>query len=275
MPNFADAPPDSSPVKMLLIGDSGSGKTGSLASLVRAGYTVGIIDMDNGVQILQQILKDDPIEVKKRLYWETFTDKMQVVEGVVKYEGKPMAAANAAKALDTFPGLGKVSSLDQSHVIVLDSLTLFSDAVRDRIFSVVNRLPPSGTPQIQDWGAAINAVEQTLGLIYSSHIKCHFIITSHIAYVQSEIEELRAYPSTLGTKLPPKVGRYFNTMLHCKVVGGGAATKRIISTVPAGNLGVKTPNPKAVKKEYSIETGLAEFFSDLGYVPPSGKGTKS
>mgnify|MGYP001496439716 CR=1 FL=1 len=41
----------SSLVKMLYIGDSGTGKTGSLVSLVDAGYKVHVLDMDNGLDV--------------------------------------------------------------------------------------------------------------------------------------------------------------------------------------------------------------------------------
>ena len=36
------------PIKLLYIGDSGSGKTGSLASLVKDGYKIRILDYDSG-----------------------------------------------------------------------------------------------------------------------------------------------------------------------------------------------------------------------------------
>ena len=37
--------------KLLLMGDSKSGKTGALASLVLAGYKLRILDFDNGLEI--------------------------------------------------------------------------------------------------------------------------------------------------------------------------------------------------------------------------------
>ena len=47
--------------KLLIEGDSGSGKTGSLASLVKAGYKLRILDFDNGLEPLKQfIMRDSP-----------------------------------------------------------------------------------------------------------------------------------------------------------------------------------------------------------------------
>jgi hypothetical protein len=43
--------------KLLLEGDSGSGKTGSLASLVAAGFKLRVLDMDNGLDSLANAVK--------------------------------------------------------------------------------------------------------------------------------------------------------------------------------------------------------------------------
>src|SRR5262245_43018918 len=43
--------------KLLLIGDSKSGKTGSLAPLALKGYKLRILDFDNGLDALGQVIK--------------------------------------------------------------------------------------------------------------------------------------------------------------------------------------------------------------------------
>ena len=45
-------------VKMLFIGPSGAGKTGALASLASAGYNLRILDMDNGLDVLANVLNN-------------------------------------------------------------------------------------------------------------------------------------------------------------------------------------------------------------------------
>src|SRR6266478_131479 len=57
MPLIRDHP-SSSTTKLLLIGHSSSGKTGSLASLPPAGFNLRIIDLDNGLDILKSYLTD-------------------------------------------------------------------------------------------------------------------------------------------------------------------------------------------------------------------------
>ena len=46
----------SSTTKLLFVGDSGAGKTGALASLADAGYKIRILDLDNGVDVLRDLL---------------------------------------------------------------------------------------------------------------------------------------------------------------------------------------------------------------------------
>ena len=57
---------------LLLLGDSGTGKTGSLISLVEAGYRLWLLDLDNsGSEILYQLISHkcperlDQVEVEK------------------------------------------------------------------------------------------------------------------------------------------------------------------------------------------------------------------
>ena len=56
MPSILDD--TAAPAKILLIGKSGAGKTGALASLVAAGYNLRIIDTDKGVRPLRSLLTD-------------------------------------------------------------------------------------------------------------------------------------------------------------------------------------------------------------------------
>lgn len=50
---------ESKPAKIYLLGENGTGKTGSKASLVCAGYKLRIIDTDKGVDTLRGLLTDD------------------------------------------------------------------------------------------------------------------------------------------------------------------------------------------------------------------------
>ena len=70
------------------------------------------------------------------------------------------------------------------------------------------------------------------------------------------------YPSTLGQKLPPKIGGYFNTILQTERVGSGPRAARVIKTVPSDDVDVKFPAPVGKKPEYPI-MGLWDIIQTI------------
>lgn len=197
MPNLSEHQ-SSTATKLLLIGDSGSGKTGSLASLAKAGLSLRILDFDNGLDILANMLGDDSANVE----FETCTDEYKNVGGKPSL-AKAQAFGKALQLLDKWHG--GVVTWDSSHVLVIDSMTFMSRAAMNYVLALNGR--PGGPPQLQDWGAAMNLVENVLAMLYSDSVKCNVIVTSHISYVEDETGIVAGYPSALGQKLPPKIGR--------------------------------------------------------------------
>lgn len=259
-----EAHPSNSATKMLLIGDSGTGKTGALASLAKAGYNLRILDFDAGLDILAQVLRDES-DALSRVSFATLTDRLKNVGNRIIPDGLPNAFSRATKLLnhwkDGTEDLGPVTSWTERDVLVIDSMTFASSAALRLVLGQNGR---SGQqPQLQDWGEAMRMIEDLLGLLYSDAVRCNVIVTSHIAFVETESGLSKGYPSTLGQKLPPKVGRYFNTVLLTKSVGTGANAKRKIITTSQGLIDLKHPAPGRVPPELPLETGLADFFKIL------------
>jgi hypothetical protein len=75
---------------------------------------------------------------------------------------------------------------------------------------------------------------------------------------QEGVGVVRSYPEALGTKLNPKVGRYFNNLISLSVQGGEKSFK----VKKDGLLACKTSRPLP-KDKYPLETGLAEIFAGL------------
>ncbi len=48
--------------KLMLVGDSGSGKTTALSTLANAGYNLRILDFDDGLSILPEFLNKDAVK---------------------------------------------------------------------------------------------------------------------------------------------------------------------------------------------------------------------
>ena len=63
--------------KLLLMGDSGTAKTGSLVSLVKEGYKLRILDFDNGLDALRhQIMAQCPDKIAA-VDFVTLRDKLR------------------------------------------------------------------------------------------------------------------------------------------------------------------------------------------------------
>ena len=69
--------------KLLFVGDSGAGKTGALASLAAAGYKIRILDLDNGVDVLRDLLTSSkyPKDAVGNVDYVTITEPMKNVGG--------------------------------------------------------------------------------------------------------------------------------------------------------------------------------------------------
>lgn len=239
------------PIKMLYMGDTGTGKTGALASLVNNGYKLHILDYDNGLDILSTTVKP---EFLKNVEYETLTEKKKAVNGTVLIQGTPKSFAKGL-ALLTEWGSKYTSKED---VIVIDSLTFMSDAALEHVLAGAGHT--GRQPEIQEWGLAMSLIEDLLSILYSDDIKCNVIVNSHIKYIEDEgTGMVKAQINTLGSKLPPKVGRYFNHL----IMGAMQGPKRIFKTKGSAIFGLKSPNPDKVKDQYGIETGLWEYFQDV------------
>lgn len=289
MPALAEHQSSSS-TKMLLIGDSSSGKTGALASLAQAGYNLRILDLDNGVDVLANILKDPASPYGKdalgRVMYETLTDPMKAQPGTGRMvPAKATVWTRAITMLDRWQishkepdglpdekgiqklktvvdyDLGPVVEWGPKDILVIDSLTFLSNAAMNFVLSMNVRLGQQ--PHQSDWYAGQQMIESLLQKLYDESIKCNVILTSHISYIGEENGPQQGYPSSLGKALSPKIGRYFNTCVMTKTTGSGTALKRKILTTSTHMVELKTSSPLKVKSEYPLETGLAQLFKDL------------
>lgn len=238
-------------VKLLLVGDTGAGKTTALASLANAGFRLFIQDYDNGLDALRHFIKPDKLG---NVFFKTFIDPRSDINGRIEgipqavqkgfaaldnwveelgpdeelppgatlipgppappvIAGAPLAVGQAAKPAPHRYSMGSTKTWGGNDVLVIDSLTFFGQACMNYALALNGRL--GQRPTMADWGDAIRMQENTLSALYADSIKCNVVITAHLAF-QEEMTSgglQKGYPSALGSKLPPKVGRYFNSML--------------------------------------------------------------
>ena len=265
-----------SPIKGLVLADSGMGKTGMLWSLADAGFKLKIYDADNGSGVLNAAMRGNPkisnIEVN------VFTNKLKAnAQGFPVTNGKPTAWADFLSALNKWPdsptGQG-IQDWGPDTVAVIDTFSRLGGHALLAAQALENKMGKQ--PEIQHYGTAMAQLEGTLANLYGDDVKCHVLVLTHVDYLKNELGTMFGLPMSLGEKLSPKVPSYFNTMLALKRTGKNT----ILSTKPTAMVQTKVESFDTCKDEYIIisegkgRPGLAEFFADSGWPEPAASKLK-
>lgn len=238
--------------KLLYIGDSSTGKTGSLVSLLKAGYTFRILDMDNGLDSFVAFARKENLDLSKVEY-ETIRDKYKSTKTGPKIDGAPQAFV---KAMDVMTAWSEIE--DPKCVFVLDSLSAFGRAA----FAWANHMNPTAKDKRAIFGVAQGALEDAVALITGDEFKLNAVIISHVNYQEAESGVTKGFANAIGKALGPVLPRYFNTLLQAETTGRGEKTKRKIKTMPTGIVDLKTPVPD-IAAEFPLESGMASIFAAL------------
>ena len=246
--------------KLLLIGEPGSGKTGALASLVLAGYKLCILDFDNGLDTLAAVIKRTKPELLDTVQFETLRDKYTPGPTGPIVQGVPHAFTRAQQLLNRWKtdsvDLGVPAEWGPEVVVVLDSLTFYSDAV----YNWANALNPTAKDKRQIYFTAQQAIESTLALLTGESFRANVIVISHIRYSDMPDGTKRGYPTSVGSALGPTIPAYFNSTALCQSQAGG---KRSIRTVSTAMIDLKNPKSFEMGEQLPIESALATFFKTV------------
>jgi len=292
MPTLADHS-STSIIKLLAVGENGTGKSGALASLAKAGYRLWILDYDNGLDSIVDALSGDT-DALKRVTFETLRDDITTVNGLPKIKTPVHAYEDAGRTIqkwekslpeyeivtqefleeDKPPVISKTTHhFTPSDVLVLDTLSSFTQAAFNKALALGARL--NQRPQLQDYGWMADSVKLFIEMLTSPDLNCHVIVNTHIRFLTSEADETtqRGLPNAKGQEISREVGKYFNNVILFRTLGSGPGARRRIGTQPQGVVEVKVSAPSKVKAEYPIDTGLADLFADIlghrGPIPPT------
>lgn len=255
MPALSDHPSNSS-VKLLIASDSGTGKTGGLASLIDAGKKVFILDFDRGVSTIRGFVKDKS-KLASSVRYITFEDKF-------KLTGKTLGIAKANTFRDAMEVLekgspewggenpGGIGDWPSDYVLVIDTLSTLSKSALYHVMQLDGK--GMSHPEIQHYGVAMDNIEKFLGMITSESVKCNVIVNTHLS---PDEKSGRIYPEAVGSKLNPKIARYFDNMITIQRKAGTLQ----YNTRKDGIFNCKT----AVKldENYPLETGLVKILDAL------------
>lgn len=252
----------SSYVKICYIGDSGTGKTGSLTSLVKAGYKLRILDMDNGLDALVQHIRHECPELLSNVEFETVRDKYSSGPAgpIIK---QPKAFLTALKLMDKWADDSNPAEWGEDTIFVLDSGTAYGKAA----FEWARGMNLGAKDPRQWYFTSQQAFENTVAKLTAEDFHTNFILISHVNYRELQDGTTKGYASGIGSALGPTISKYFNTLLLAESSGSGKTVRRRIKTVPTAVIDLKNPAPFKVDSEVPLESGLATIFAQLKEEP--------
>jgi len=257
---MAKASLEKKPIRALYIGDSGSGKTGSLISLLEAGYFIKMLDMDNNADSLIQLCHHVNPKLLDQLDIISVRDKFRAssINGL-EVAGQPKAYVDALKYLNKWDDGTSMSDWSTDTSFVLDTMTSAGRAA----FHWARGMSPTAKDPRQWYAASQDSLKTMLELLTSPEFKCHVLVISHIDIVERDDGTTKGYASSIGKALGPQIAKVFPTLIMAESKTIGKNVKRTISTTPTSLVDLKNPKPFVLEASYPLETGMAQIFASL------------
>lgn len=243
--------------KMILMGDSGTGKTSALASLV-PDYDLRIIDLDNGLDPLVQIIKRRFPDRLGSVGYVSVRDKYALGNSGPTVNN-PKAYVESTKLLKEWEDGTDPAEWGPKKILVVDTLTFLSDAA----FEWARGMNPGAKEPRQWFYTAQQSIEGFLAYICSPQVKTNVIVVSHVSWIDRPDGSMKGYPSSVGKALGPSIPAYFNTVALCQTSGSGSNVKREVRFAPTALIDLKNPASMEMEASLPLESGLATFFEKV------------
>lgn len=218
-------------VKVMLIGDSGTGKTYCLRTLVDAGLFPICLFTENSFDVLGDVPKekmawayippytenlDSLIEMSQRIGTMTF-EAITKTQDSKRFNDSPwmkmLKLLMDFKDERTGKSFGNIATWGTDKVFVIDSLSGLTAASRQ---NVAGNRPALAPP---DYGLAQRQIEGLINQICTA-FRCHFVLTAH---AERELDPVlggqKIMASTIGKALAPVLPRYFTDNILTKRAG--------------------------------------------------------
>jgi hypothetical protein len=246
--------------KFIYIGDSSTGKTGSLTSLVAAGYRLRVLDLDNGLDSLKAFVGKECPDKIGAVDFETSVDQYRAsISGPMIVGSKPQAFTKALKLMTEWSDGSKPQEWGENTIFVLDSMSAYGRAA----LAWAKGMNPAAKDPRQWYFTAQQAVEDTVQMLTSADFQTNVIVISHINYKEVREGETKGYVNVVGTALGPIIPRYFNTIVMASKIGSGKFIKRSIVTASTPEVDLKNPVSFKLGETLPLETGLATVVASL------------
>jgi hypothetical protein len=211
---------------ILLMGDSGTGKTHALRTLVDMGITPFAVFTEPGMEVIADI----PCPKFHWCYipparesWATMIDSAKKVnelpiDQLAKMpdleKGKHRQFITTLERIANFrcdrcgESFGDTTEWNTDRAFVLDSLSGLS------IMAMSHVVGSKPVKSVQNWGVAMDAIEKLINKLCAD-TRCWMIVTAHVERETDEITGAQqVMASTLGRKLAPKIPRFFSDVIQ-------------------------------------------------------------
>jgi len=265
-------------VKALIEGDSSTGKTTLLVSLITAGYKVRVLDYDNKTASLRAFINHYFPERLQQLEIKSLRDKLKASPNGPILDGPPRAYSGGLDLLDKWTDGSKPAEWGLDYVLVVDTLTTLTQAAHNWTkmmqghISYVEGVNLKGGPDPRNLiYTAQRAIINTLSLLTSEWFATNVIVFSHIKYFDREDGKTKSYPVTIGSAIAPEVPGWFSSVAQLETDSIGGKTTRVLRTVSTPMIDLQNPVPFAMPSVIPVpdltvsakgveDTGLALFF---------------
>lgn len=238
------------PPKVLLWGKPGTGKTPFLTSY---GKGLQLIDCDNGLRS-SITLKDSWYESRQQI------DVIQILEN------NPLEATAWKRMKDTIADIYTQCQRKTYpyEVLGIDSFTVLADYALRHVMKGVGKL--NQTPRIQDWGLAIQEVDNLFVWIRAMPIPV--IMIFHDREGEETLGETKIVTSEIaifGRQLPRKIVSYFDEIIRVLARQVGGKLDPYLQTIPDAFTVVRSR--EALPDGLKTSIGLKELLSKIGWKP--------
>jgi hypothetical protein len=216
--------------KILLMGDSGTGKSHAIRTLIPLGITPFVIATEqNAIQVLKDLPPeswhykyiaptpahgwDQLIDMAKKVNQLSYENLTKVTDPYKTQHNRfldVITTCNDFVADDDGKSYGSVSSWGTDRALIIDGLSGLSDMA---MALVVGNKPVKSMP---DWGVAQTSLRMLLNPL-TTNLTCPFVLIAHLDREKDEITGGTTVTiKTLGRALAPDIPRMFSDVIRAR-----------------------------------------------------------